>query len=108
MNSSFDTYKSVGSQINKRDELAQPVSAKYFAHHHSTFRGRESSTNFTSPSRKVNTPLSVPATGSFRRIHNSLREVPGSGCLVCFRFVGKLATELKDIKLFKNLVFKHI
>ena len=104
MNASFDMYKSVSSKTHKRDEVTHPVSAKLFAHSNSTFRGRESNPVIASPSRKSHTPLSVPATGSYRLNYNTLKEVPGPSSLVCFKYTGRLVTELKDIKLFKNLV----
>ena len=104
MNASFDMYRSVSSKGHKRDEVTHPVSAKLFAHSNSTFRGRDNAAVFASPSRKSHTPVSVPATGSYRMNYGSLKDVPGPSTLVSFKYTGRQATELKDIKLFKNLV----
>ncbi len=103
MNASFDMYRSVSSKTHKRDEVTHPVSAKLFGHSNSTFRGRESAT-FNSPSRRSHPPLSVPATGSYRLSRCALKDVPNSSALVSFKFTNRQATELKDIRLFKNLV----
>ena len=104
MNASFGMYKSKSSKSHKRDDVTHPVSAKLFLQYNSTLRGRDSAKVGSSPSRRVQTPVSLPTAGSYRRGQMSLREVPGSAFLVSFKYTGRLATELKDIKLFKNLV----
>jgi len=104
MNSSFDMYKSVSSKGHKRDEITHPDSAKLFTHNTSTFRGRDLTAQY-SPSRKSHTPMSVPATGSYRLSHTSLKDIPGPTSLVTLKYTGRGAVEIKDIKLFKNLVF---
>ncbi len=97
-------YRSVSSKSHKRDEVTHPVSAKLFGHSNSTFRGREGSAAQGSPSKRSHPPLSVPATGSYRLSCSTLREVPGPSALVNFKYTNRQATELRDIRLFKNLV----
>ena len=105
MNASFDMYRSVSSKSHKRDEITHPVSAKLFTHANSTFRGRDNVQALASPTRKQHAPLSVPATGTYRLSRGLLlKDVPGPSSLVTLKYTGRGAAELKDIKLFKNLV----
>ena len=104
MNNSFDIYRSVSSKTRKRDEVTHLISAKLFKQSNSTSRGRENLVALVSPNRKSHSPLSVPGTGSYRLGRSSLRDIYAPCSLICLKYTGRSATELKDIRLFKNIV----
>ena len=104
MNTSFDMYRSVSSKSRKRDEITHPISTVLANQANSTSRGHDNITCLISPSRKSQSPLSVPATGSYRLGRSSLREIYAPSSLVILKYTGRRANELKDIRLFKSLV----
>ena len=104
MNTSYMIYKSASSKAHKRNEVTHPVSAKLFGHANSTYRNRDTISTMVSPPKKPHTPLSVPTAGSSRINPSSLRDIHAPSSLVSLKYTSRNLTEIKDLKLFKNLV----